>query len=269
MDNDSTGKPARLSPDEAAQRENDRIKWRAAAEAQAQQLVDSNNAVERWWASLPAGRGPVIGGEPTGLLSLAERADRGLLADNPDWLPSQDELPLDDVLWLEGPTNTGGRAAHIRTAIDLGLLVTDPDKPGVIQRDRYRQWRAQCPTSLFPESSSITAWIGELPSVFVREPLPEPVADGGAAEKEAALLALLDEVDQRAAAQGAGFNRHSLPGTKAEFHELLKAYCPAFKYIQLGKYTNGKCKFQHGVQPKHGKGAAIWALFPEYHLKLG
>ena len=255
MDNDSTGNTARLSPDEAAE-----------------VVAASNNKVAAWWASLPAGRGPVIDGEPTGPLSLEERADRGLLADNPDWLPEQDELPLDDVLWLEGPTTTGRRAApadYIRTAIDLGLLVTDPDKPGVIQRDRYRQWRAQCPTSLFPESSSITAWIGELPSVRVREPLPELVADGGAAEKEAALLALLDEIDQRAAAQGAGFNRHCLPGTKAEFHELLKAYCPAFKYIQLGKYTDGKCKFQHGVQPKHGKGAAVWALFPEYHLKLG
>ena len=253
----NTGKPARLSPDEAAQ-----------------QLVASNNEVAAWWASLPAGRGPVIGGEPTGPLSLAERADRGLLADNPDWLPAQEELPLADVLWLEcaDPTNTDWRSALagvIRTAVNVGKLVTDPDKPGVIQRDRYRQWRAQCPNSLLSESSVIAAWTGEHNPVSVSEPPPELVADGGAAEKEAALLALLDEVDKRAAAQGAGFNRHSLPGTKAEFHELLKAYCPAFKYIQLGKYTNGKCKFQHGVQSKHGKGAAIWALFPEYHLTLG
>ena len=251
----NTGKPTRLSPEEAAE-----------------VVAASNTEVEAWWASLPAGRGPVIGGEPTGLLSLAERADRGLLADNPDWLPAQDELPLDDVLWLECPTGTGRRAAlagHIRTAVNVGKLVTHPDKPGVMQREAYRQWRAQCPASLLSESSVITAWIGEHPSVFVREPLPEPVADGGAAEKEAALLALLDEIDKRAAAQGAGFNRHCLPGTKAEFHELLKAYCPAFKYIELGKYTNGKCQCQHGVQPKHGKGAAVWALFPEYSLKLG
>jgi hypothetical protein len=161
----NTGNTARLSPDEAAQ-----------------QLVASNNEVAAWWASLPAGRGPVIGGEPTGLLSLEERADRGLLADNPDWLPAQEELPLDDVLWLECPTNTGRRAAlaaHIRTAIDLGLLVTDPDKPGVIQRDRYRQWRAQCPASLLSESSVIAAWTGEHHPVSVSEPPPESVAKGG------------------------------------------------------------------------------------------
>ena len=276
MDNDSTCNTALLSPEEAAQRENDRIKWLAEAQAQAQQLVASNNEVAAWWASLPAGRGPVVGGAPTGPLSLAERADRGLLADNPDWLPAQDELPLDDVLWLECPTNTELRAAlaaHIRTAIDLGLLVTDPDKPGVIQRDRYRQWRAQCPTSLFPESSSITAWIGEPPSVCVREPLPEPVADGGAAVKpKAALLALLDEVDKRAAEQGAGFNRHSLPGTRAEFHKLAIAFNRrAFSkaLLTFHDYLDGQCQFESSVQSKHGKGAAIWALFPEYHLTLG
>ena len=182
MDNDSTGNTAQLSPDEAAQqRAKEEDEWRAAAEAQAQQLVASNNEVAAWWASLPAGRGPV-GGEPTGLLSLEERADRGLLADNPDWLPAQEELPLDDVLWLECPTDTDGRsalAAHIRAAVNVGKLVTDPDKPGVMQREAYRDWRAQCPNSLLPESSVIAAWTGEHLPVSVSEPPPEPVAKPG------------------------------------------------------------------------------------------
>ena len=249
----NTGNTARLSPDEAAQ-----------------QLVASNNEVAAWWASLPAGRGPVIGGEPTGLLSLEERADRGLLADNPDWLPAQEELPLDDVLWLECPTNTERRAAlaaHIRTAVNVGKLVTDPDKPGVIQRDHYRQWRAQCPNSLLSESSVIAAWTGELSPVFVRE----DVVKGGAKPKPA-LLALLDEVDKRAAAQGAGFNRHSLPGTRAEFHKLAIAFNRrAFSkaLLTFHDYLDGQCQFESSVQSKHGKGAAIWALFPEYHLTLG
>ena len=269
----NTRNDARLSPElEAQRRADEEAEWRRAAEAQAQKLVKSNSAVDAWWASLPAGRGPVIGGEPTGPLSLAERADRGLLADNPDWLPAQEELPLADVLWLEcaDPTNTDWRSALagvIRTAVNVGKLVTDPDKPGVIQRDHYRQWRAQCQASLFPESSSITAWIGELSPVFVRE----DVVKGGAKPKPA-LLALLDEVDKRAAAQGAGFNRHSLPGTRAEFHKLAIAFNRrAFSkaLLTFHDYLDGQCQFESSVQSKHGKGAAIWALFPEYHLTLG
>lgn len=168
----NTGNLARLSPEEQALQD--------AAE-QRQQLIDSNQAVGDWWASLPPGRGPVIGGEPTGPLSLAERADRGLLADNPDWLPAQDELPFDDVLWLEHPTDTERRAAlaaRIRTAIDLGLLVTHQDKPGVMQRDHYRQWRAQCPKSLLSELIQIHLWLGEQPNsspVSVGKNSPEPV----------------------------------------------------------------------------------------------
>ena len=253
----NTGKPARLSPEEAAGA-----------------VAASNDEVNAWFASLPAGRGPVIGAEPTGPLSLEERADRGLLADNPDWLPAQDELPITDVLWLEcpDPTNTGlwsALAAHIRTAVNVGKLVTHPDKPGVIQRDHYRQWRAQCPASLFPESSVIAAWTGEHLPVVVGE----DVVKGGAAVKpKAALLALLDEVDRRAAEQGAGFNRHCLPGTRAEFHKLAIAFNRrAFSkaLLTFHDYLDGQCQFESSVQSKHGKGAAIWALFPEYHLTLG
>lgn len=94
--------------------------------------------------------------------------------------------------------------------------------------------------------------------------------DQGAAAKHAALAQLLNELDKRAVEQGAGFDRHSLPGTKDEFAKLLKICCPAFGYIgisQIDAYLNGKCQFQRGAKPKQRKGVAIWALFPEYDLK--
>lgn len=156
-----------------------------------------------------------------------------------------------------------------------------------IDREDYRAWRNACPAELLlpPPLSKIQKWLGATPPAESIAPVetslpelpastarPATVAKGGAAGKEAALLALLDEVDKRAAEQDAGFNRDSLPGTKAEFHELLNAYCPAFRYIGLpavSDYLKGKCKFQRGVNPKNGKGAAVWALFPEYSLKLG
>lgn len=145
-----------------------------------------------------------------------------------------------------------------------------------VSRESYRAWRAQCPAELLSELTKIAKWLGDPPlETSLPEParlIAKPESNGGAAEKKAALLALLDEVDKRAAEQGAGFNRHRLPGTKPEFCELLKAYYPAFRYIGLpatADYLKGACKFQRGVQPKHGKGAAVWALFPEYHLKLG
>ncbi|MBL8252218.1 MAG: hypothetical protein JNJ76_01270 [Candidatus Competibacter sp.] len=96
---------------------------------------------------------------------------------------------------------------------------------------------------------------------------PEP----GAAANKAALSRLLDELDKRAAEQGAGFDRRSLPGTKREFHKLLNAYHPPFGYMNTqnlaDEYLKGKCQFQRGAKPEHGKGAAILALFPEYPLK--
>ena len=233
----------------------------------------------------------------TGPLSLADRHKQGLLGDDM-------ELPLSEVMELEFPGEQMMRGMWtpeytrwqglIVAACRFGLLGKDEKTRGVwcIPRDAYRTWRTSQPEP--PTGSFISLWLGATPAVETLPPaepippaepsrpeqtattarpaepsIPEPIAKGGAAEKIAALLALLDEVDKRAAEQGAGFNRHSLPGTKEEFRELLNAYCPAFAYIQLGKYPKGKCKFQHGVQPKHGKGAAIWALFPEYHLKLG
>jgi hypothetical protein len=243
-------------------------------------------------------------------LSLSERAKQGLLLLEP-------ELALGDLLQLEHHGDPAARMAlsrAIKAAIDYGDLATrtvcqpwqrtvlksvggwldgNPNwdekrlvnetgatKTVLIDREAYRQWRAQCPANLLSELTQITKWLGATPALAATLPvetsLPEPArpasAKGGAAEKEAALLALLDEVDKRAAEQGAGFNRDSLPGTKAEFHRLAIA----FNYRAFSKalstfsgYLKGHCRFQPGVNPKDGKGAAVWALFPEYRLKLG
>ena len=156
----------------------------------------------------------------------------------------------------------------------------------MVDHEAYRQWRNTCPAELLSPLSQISKWLGAAPgpepaaSIPPKTSLPESpisltrpatVAKGGAAEKIAALLALLDEVDERATEQGAGFDRHCLPGTKAEFRKLLNAHCPVFRHIELSavaNYLSGRCQFRQG-QSKHNKGAAIWALFPEYHLKLG
>ena len=102
------------------------------------------------------------------------------------------------------------------------------------------------------------------------ESLPEPTASSNKKGK-AALKALLDEVDKRAAEQGAGFTRNSLPGTKKEFHALaIKYNHHAFSKAlsTFDSYLHGLCQFESaGVKPEHGKGAAIWALFPEYHFE--
>lgn len=102
---------------------------------------------------------------------------------------------------------------------------------------------------------------------------PATVTESGpTATPIAMLLALLDEVDKRAAEQGAGFNRNALPGTKQEFHRLAIAFNRrAFSKAlpTFSDYLKGRCQFQSGVSPEHGKGAAVWALFPEYSLKLG
>lgn len=100
---------------------------------------------------------------------------------------------------------------------------------------------------------------------------PDPPERQETTKKREALSELLAEIDKRAMEQGAGFNRHSLPGTKQEFHKLLNAYYSQFAYIgtdTLGdEYLKGICQFQRGAKPKQGKGAAIWRLFPEHPLK--
>ena len=160
-------------------------------------------------------------------------------------------------------------ATYLKSYNGGACLVSHPDYFAFLKTPLARALGIPEPEWPAPAAKSIPPLETSLLETPISPARPATVAQGGAAEKEAALLALLDEVDHRAAEQGAGFNRDSLPGTKAEFQKLLNAYCPAFKYIQLGKYAKGKCKFQSGVQPKHGKGAAIWALFPEYCLKLG
>ena len=152
-----------------------------------------------------------------------------------------------------------------------------------IDRESYRQWRAQCPKELLSAATQIHKWLGATPAITPAESIPpletslsDParpasVAKGGAAEKTAALLALLDEIDKRAAEQGAGFNRHCLPGTKAEFQTLAIAFnrrAFSMALTTFDGYLGGQCQFLRGAK-QHGKGAAIWALFPEYSLKLG
>lgn len=130
-----------------------------------------------------------------------------------------------------------------------------------------------CPT---PADSLEYCWIGEIPSIPLISSAPtlpqgEPDRpESGAAAKRAALAQLLNELDKRAAEKGVGFDRHSLPGTKEEFIQLLEIHCPIFRHIAtstVADYLKGECQFQRGAKPDHGKGAAVWTLFPEYNLK--
>ena len=133
-------------------------------------------------------------------LPLAERAARGLLLSKPDWLPTQAELPIEDVLWLEHPVNLEDRAAladMLEVAIlcgDLLARLDEDDLPATefVQRNAYRAWRLTCPQSLLSEPglSQIHKWLGATPTAETIPPaipsLPESesvaVAHGGAAE---------------------------------------------------------------------------------------
>ncbi len=230
-------------------------------------------------------------------LPLAERARRGLLADEPG-------LPLSELIELEHPT--GGEARQsFKSALKMAIAYGDltapereyvplPRKPRsvyelqaleaganpvrtvepFIEREAYRTWRAQCPASLLSPLSKTAKWLGA-PSLPQGEPEPLPQGEPGkpelgAAAKRTALKSLLTEIDLRANKTGAGFNRHSLPGTKDEFARLLKAHCPVFLHVgneRIAAYLKGTCQFQRGAKPEQGKGAAVWALFPEYPLK--
>jgi hypothetical protein len=162
----NTGNTARLSPDEAAQRENDRIKWLAEAQAQAQQLVASNNEVAAWLGATPTAESI----PPESPLPLNERARLGLLV-------GETELPLWEILRLEFPT--GEYAAWqetIETALSRGLLVSLPETritqsetcltgDWLIDRESYRQWRVTQPD--LPAGSDIRLWLGATPG-------PEP-----------------------------------------------------------------------------------------------
>ena len=222
-----------------------------------------------------------------GPLSLAERAKRGLLRD-------KTKLWLHEIAELEYPTDKTERDRFEKLLHGLAIHGVlhgwsmenlPPESYRIcpvknrftivgllIPRNSYQTWRISQADK--PAGSFIDLWLGATPAVETLPPaepslpelpvlavLPETVATGGAAEKRAALLCLLDEVDKRAAEQGAEFNRNSLPGTKAEFYELLKAYCPAFRYITLDSmagYAKSNCQFQPGAKPDHGKGCLLY-----------
>ena len=241
-------------------------------------------------------------------LPLAERARRGLLGDALELHEVMTlEFPTATSYQARQQPRYKDWQAAIEAAIRFGLLgaMEDPRRQVVmitgigqgkpptdhygtvtyywIDRASYQAWRMNQADK--PAGSFITLWLGAMPALPesilpVETSLPElpcpalpaTVAQGGAAEKKAALLTLLDEVDKRAAEQDKGFNRHCLPGTKAEFLLLAIAFNRrAFSVATatFDGYLNGQCQFQPGAKPDHGKGAAVWALFPEYRLKLG
>ena len=168
MDNDSTGNDARLSlTQRAKQRAKEEAEWRAAAEAEAQQLVDSNNEVAAWLGATPALPESI---PPESPLPLNERARLGLLV-------GETELPLWEILRLEFPI--GEYAAWqetIETALSRGLLVSRPETritigetcltgDWLIDRESYRHWRVTQPNP--PAGSDIRLWLGATPG-------PEP-----------------------------------------------------------------------------------------------
>ena len=173
----NTGNTARLSPDEAAQRENDRIKWLAEAQAQAQQLVASNNEVAAWLGATPTAESI----PPESPLPLNERARLGLLV-------GETELPLWEILRLEFPTKSSqqrGEYADWQEAIEAalcdGLLVSRPETrithgetcltgDWLIDRESYRQWRVTQPD--LPAGSHIHKWLGATPGPEPAESIP-------------------------------------------------------------------------------------------------
>ena len=267
MDNDDTDNSGPLSPEETA--------WREAAEEREQLRHDSNKMFNDWYSSrlptAPTTPEPIPPVETA--LPLNERARLGLLA-------IETELPLWEIIDLEFPTKSSQQRGEyaawqeaIESALRRGLLVSRLETftvlgepgylPGVdwLTRESYRQWRASKINP--PTNSDIFLWLGATPALSESIPPENPIA---------ALLALLDEIDKRAAEKGAGFNRNSLPGTKQEFHCLAIAFNRrAFSRAlsTFSDYMKGHCQFQRGDKPEHGKGAAVWALFPEYSLKLG
>mgnify|MGYP003608479265 CR=1 FL=1 len=252
-----------------------------------------------------AARGLLSLQENSELLSLQERVARGLLPSEPELLLSELmklEFPSHTSYEERQQPEYKGWHKAIEAAIGFKLLkardeelteqlrvITGLGRHGEetrhfgtitrywITRENYRAWRLTQNNP--PAGSFIHLWLGATPATESIPPietsLPEPArparAKGCAAEKTAALLALLDEVDKRAAKKGAGFNRHCLPGTKAEFQTLAIAFnrhAFSMALTTFDDYLGGQCQFRPGAK-QHGKGAAIWVLFPEYDLKLG
>ena len=120
-------------------------------------------------------------------LSLSERAKQGLLLSEPD-------LALDEVLQLEHPGDRAARNAlsrAIRAAIQYGDLTATTrqwQRPGLLvnrdwlrlpplqhkptqcsehllEREAYRQWRAQCPAELLSPLTQIHKWLSATPAL--------------------------------------------------------------------------------------------------------
>ena len=118
-------------------------------------------------------------------LSLSERAKQGLLLLEP-------ELALGDLVQLEHPTDRAARMAlsrAIKAAIaygDLAASIRQWERPGLtvnrdwlrlpplqhkptqcsehlLERETYRQWRAQCPANLLSPLTKIQKWLGATP----------------------------------------------------------------------------------------------------------
>lgn len=187
-------------------------------------------------------------------LPLAERARQGLLAGEP-------ELSLLEILALEHPTDPQARralGAAIQSAIQYGdlaareqrheqrrlvqplmhppgtwtlgagdpppRLVTDVSVSCWIEKEAYRQWRAQCPASLLSALSQIQKWLGA--PAADRLPLAERARRGLlASEPELPLseiLALEFPLDNPQA-PGPDYRRWQRAIETAEARGLLKA----------------------------------------------
>ncbi len=170
----------------------------------------------------------------------------------------------------------------LRAAVEVGTISAIPitrngrDSYRVKNIDAYRWLRqiyketVHVPTELveFFEATALLTESEQAEPLLTSSPRP----DTATTAKHAAVDRLLEEIDERAKKQGKEFNRHSLPGTKAEFIELLKQFYPSFNYMSSvahidRSYLSGKCQFQRGAHPGQNKGKSIWALFPEYSLK--
>lgn len=219
---------------------------------------------------------------------------------------SRDNLRLSNDNYRLSPLPQGGLAERARRGLDLTVAsIMDLEFPGIPphegqRREDYLRWRrliemdihfevlpvrfetdddgclpadewiARCDYRTWRATQAQPPIDSRIEAVWLAAPTEPNRPKPGAAAKQAALAQLLDELDRRAAEHGAGFDRHSLPGTKEEFARLLKSHCPVFRYIgtpRIADYLKGKCQFQPGAQSDHGKGAVIWALFPEHDLK--
>ena len=196
-----------------------------------------------------------------GRLSLQERAKQGLLLSEP-------ELSIDDIVNLERPGDIAGRKAlrtAIRAAIDYGDLTTrnevrtsrivrkqsgywpvgtwligagdPPQKMAVytstvkiefIDREAYRQWRAQCPANLLSRLTQVNKWLGATPALAATLPVESiPHKAVAKPEKRQRNDAMSNAI--RAALAVLSPSGGALPRPHELFEHL--AYCDATKTI--------------------------------------